>query len=107
MLNRIDEKFVSECFDPSKREKALRREKRNQWLCLIAAALAAAAWVIHQRHWLAGTGPSSAFADFVFLCIVIGTTGLSLFTRSNIRLLLGLRALEERVSSATARAGDS
>jgi len=99
-LVRSDEDFVSRCMDPSKREGALRRQSRNLLLCVLAALLAVVFWFAEQRSYLAGAGERSAGADFVFLCLMVITIAVSLFWRSNIRLLLGLRALEEKAASA-------
>jgi hypothetical protein len=104
---RSDEIFVRDALDASKRAEVLRRERRNQSIAIVAVLLAIAIWFIAQRHWLAGDGDRSPSADFLFFCLVIMANGGSLHARSNVRLLMGLHALEERLTSLVARSGDS
>jgi hypothetical protein len=96
---RSDEKFIRDALDASKRADVLRREQRIQSLAVVAVLLAIAIWFIAQRHYLAGAGDRSATADFVFFSLVILANGGSLHARSNVRLLTGLQALEEKLTA--------
>jgi len=106
-IGRADERFLRDAFDASKRSEVLRREKRNQSLCIVAIVLAIAIWFIAQRHWLGGAGSRSPGGDFMFFSLVILANGASLHARSNVRLLEGLRMLEEKLTASIAPRGDS
>jgi hypothetical protein len=102
MLNfgrQSDETFIRDALDASKRAEALRREKRNQSLSVVAGLLAIAVWVVSQWAYLTGSGDMSPNGNFLFLCLALMTSVGSLHARSNVRLLRGLQALEEKLTS--------
>ena len=102
MLNfgkRSDETFIRDALDASKRAEALRREKRNQSLSTIAGLLAIAVWIVAQWEYLTGSGDMSTNGNFLFLCLALMTAVGSLHARSNVRLLRGLKALEEKLTA--------
>jgi hypothetical protein len=103
MLNfgrQSDETFIRDALDASKRAEALRREKRNQSLSTIAGLLAIAVWIVAQWEYLTGSGGDmSTNGNFLFLCLALMTAVGSLHARSNVRLLRGLQALEEKLTS--------
>jgi hypothetical protein len=102
MLNfgsRSDETFIRDALDASKRAKALRREKRNQSLSVVSGLLAIAVWIVAQWQYLTGSGDMSTNGNFLFFCLAIITSVGSLHARSNVRLLRGLQALEEKLTS--------
>ena len=94
-----DETFIRDALDATKRAEVLRREKRRQSLSIVAGLVAIAVWVTAQWHYLTGSGAMSPNGNFVFLCLALMTSVGSLHARSNIRLLRGLQALEEKLSS--------
>jgi len=102
MLNasiRSDREFVAKCLDPAQRDAALRRERRNHGLGLLALALAVVAWLIGKWPALSGAGERSTLDDFMLLFLAIISGWAMLAARSNIRLLLGIQGLEQRYAA--------
>lgn len=99
---RSDQEFVSSCLDPSRREAVLARERRNHSLGILAFAIAAVGWGIGQWPALSGAGERSAGDDFMILFIAMLSGWVMLAARSNIRLLLGIQALEQRRAGGVA-----
>lgn len=101
---RSDQEFVASCLDPSRREAALARERRNHSLGVVAFAIAVAGWLIGQWPVFSGAGERSAGDDFMILFIAMLSGWVTLAARSNIRLLLGIQGLEQRRAEPDARA---
>ena len=105
--DRSDARFVRECLDEGRRVKILRRQNRNHLLCALSGLLGGCAWLMMQWDWFSGAGAQSPIADFTFLVIIIATTAGSLHARMNVRLLLGLQALEGKMASSRSQPVDS
>lgn len=96
---RSDDTFIRDALDATKRAEVFRREKRNQSLSIVAGFVAVAVWVMAQWQYLTGSGEMSPNGNFVFFCLALMTSFGSLHARSNLRLLAGLQALEEKLTS--------
>ena len=97
-LDRKDEEFIRNCVGPSRGAEAMRREKRILLVVRILLLLTFACWYLVTQVWPPPDVSSQPF-DFAFLCCVIAFGGLSMFTQQNIRLILALRAIQERLPS--------